>query len=88
MRPSSLITMIALFMLLTAVPSLAPAQPPYYDDDPANLDWCQRECKDKFGVWIGRGTDTYYAYAQCIQNCNTAFWKDFDRKTRDLGKGR
>ena len=88
MRASSLITtLIAILVLLAAVPSLVPAQPAY-GEDPADLDWCQRQCRDKFGVWLGRGSDTYYAYAQCIQDCNTAFWKDFDRKTRDLEKSR
>jgi hypothetical protein len=32
----------------------------------------------------GAGTGTYYAYAQCIADCNNAFWKDFDRKSRDM----
>jgi hypothetical protein len=72
--------------------------------DPADLDWCQRECKDKFGLlWPNSDTyaeppqlfgggagwsGTYYAYAQCIADCNTAFWKDFDEKSRDLERGR
>ncbi len=88
MRTSSFITtLIALLVLLAAVPGLVPAQP-FYGDNPADLDWCQTQCRDTFGGWFGASSDNYYAYAQCIQNCNTAFWKDFDRKTRGSEKRR
>ncbi len=87
MSASSLITtLIALLVLLAAVPGLVPAQPAY--GDPDDLNWCQNQCRDKFGVWWGRGTDTYYAYAQCIDDCNKAFWKGFDRKAKELEKRR
>ncbi len=72
----------------------------FNSDDPANLDWCQRECKDKFGLlWPNSDTDaepsqlfggggTYYAYARCIADCNKAFWKDFERKSGGMERGR
>ncbi len=74
----------------------------YPPGDPSDLNSCQRDCKDRFGLepYSDTGTDlqfhpggggwsgTYYAYAQCIQDCNTAFWKDFDRKSRDLERNR
>jgi hypothetical protein len=73
----------------------------FYGDDPADLQTCERDCRDKFGLepYSDSGTDlqffrggggsgTYYAYAQCIQDCNSAFWKDFDRRARDLEKDR
>ncbi len=119
MRASGLIiSLAALFVLIPAVPGLAPAQPAeslasphcgvigsprllYYGDDPADLYTCQRDCREKFGLWTYSDTDaepqqplggvfsgTYYAYAQCIADCNSAFWKDFDRKSRDLGRSR
>jgi hypothetical protein len=56
---------------------------------------CEQDCRSRFGVDLyelqrhgggfrGPGTGGYYAYAQCIQSCNTRFWKDFDRDMRDL----
>lgn len=55
---------------------------------------CEQDCRSRFGVDLyelhGRGfrggstTGGYYVYAACIQSCNTRFWKDFDRNTRDL----
>ncbi len=77
------------------------AQYAYPPDNPADLSSCEQDCRSRFGLDIysdteaepqfrggGGGTGTYYAYAQCIQNCNTAFWKDFDRKSRDLERSR
>ncbi len=108
MRTSGLIvTLAALFVLIPAVPGLAPAQPVeslasphceaigsprllFYGDDPANLDNCQRDCRGGPG-WLGGDagySGSYYAYAQCIADCNTAFWKDFDRKSRDMERDR
>ena len=114
-----MITLAAVFVLIPAVPGLAPAQPAeilasphcgalasprllFYGDDPADLNTCQRDCRDRFGLeWPNSDTDaepqqplgggytgTYYAYAQCIADCNTTFWKDFDSKSRDLERGR
>ena len=70
-------------------------------DDPSDLATCEQTCRSRFGVdpysdtgaepqWFrGRGgTGLYYAYAQCIADCNTVFWKDFDRKARDLERSR
>jgi hypothetical protein len=55
---------------------------------------CEQDCRSRFGVDLyelhrggfrgGPGSGGYYAYASCIQSCNTRFWKDFDRNTRDL----
>jgi hypothetical protein len=74
----------------------------FYGDDPADLNTCQLDCRDRFGLepysdtdvepqWFRGGggrSGTYYAYSQCIADCNNAFWKDFDRKARDLESGR
>jgi hypothetical protein len=51
---------------------------------------CEADCRSQFGYDLyGRGfrggsRPGYYAYAQCIQNCNTRFWKDFDQRSREL----
>lgn len=51
---------------------------------------CEADCRSQFGYDLyGRGfrggsRPGYYAYAQCIQACNTRFWKDFDRRSREL----
>lgn len=28
----------------------------------------------------------YYQYAQCVNSCENRFWREFDRRMRDLGK--
>ena len=28
----------------------------------------------------------YYAYAQCVSSCENRFWREFDRRMRDLDK--
>ncbi|MBI5571900.1 MAG: hypothetical protein HY914_18295 [Desulfomonile tiedjei] len=59
---------------------------------------CQQECRSRFGVdpysrsdaslqWRGGDSGMYYAYAQCIQNCNDRFWKEFDKNMDDLQRG-
>jgi hypothetical protein len=53
----------------------------YSDTDRDNYTELQR-----FRGGGGAGSGTYYAYAQCIADCNSAFWKDFDRKSKDLEK--
>jgi hypothetical protein len=55
---------------------------------------CEQDCRSRFGVDLyelhrggfrgGPGSGGYYQYASCIQSCNTRFWRDFDRNTRDL----
>ncbi len=51
---------------------------------------CEQNCRSQFGVdmyfrgGMGDNRGQYYAYAACIQQCNTAFWKDFDGRMRDL----
>jgi len=63
------------------------------DDDPGDLNACQQKCRGRLGVvmysdtdsepqWFrGRGSSRNdYAYAQCMEECNRAFWKDFDKK--------
>jgi hypothetical protein len=52
---------------------------------------CEADCRDQFGIspyaWgFGDRTPGYYAYARCIQGCENSFWKDFDRRTRQLEK--
>ncbi len=63
-----------------------------------DLNWCQRECRIKFGLEPqsdveemfrgvgGFGRGGYYEYANCIAACNSHFWKEFDRKNKDLEK--
>jgi hypothetical protein len=62
-----------------------------------DLNYCQRECRARFGIDLesdivehfrggGSRTGNYYAYANCIAACNAQFWKEFDRKTKDMEK--
>ncbi|GEM_PF-2945882 len=60
------------------------------DDDPGDLNACQQKCRERLGApgapGVGAGhsysdTDSEpQSFAQCIQACNEAFWKDFDKK--------
>jgi len=52
---------------------------------------CERNCQERYGVepygrGVNRQRNDYYVYAQCIQDCNTRFWKDYDRRMRELQK--
>ncbi len=59
-----------------------------------DLNSCQKACRERFGLEPqseteeqfrgGSGRGSYYEYANCIAACNSQFWKDFDRKTRNL----
>jgi hypothetical protein len=52
---------------------------------------CEQNCRSLYGVdpyfrggRYGGDRGRYYVYAQCVQDSNTRFWKEFDRKMRDL----
>lgn len=52
---------------------------------------CERDCRERYGLEPyrrGRGgpRDDYYLYARCIQDCDTRFWKEYDRRMRELEK--
>src|SRR5208283_382077 len=60
---------------------------------PASFDResCERDCQERYGVepyirGINRQRNDYYLYARCIQDCNTRFWKEYDRRMRKLEK--
>lgn len=67
---------------------------------PGDLNACQQDCRSRYGVdpysdtdsepqFRGRGSSgSYWLYARCIQECNEAFWKDYDRKFEDPDKDR
>ncbi len=66
-----------------------------YTDTPVlasfDREGCERDCRERYGVApYRRGglrqRNDYYLYARCIENCNTAFWKEYDREMRDLEK--
>jgi hypothetical protein len=61
-----------------------------YENDDIDLGTCERMCRRRFGYEpsMADGNElfqnaAYWAYAQCVQDCNRTFWKEFDRKTRD-----
>jgi len=54
---------------------------------------CEQNCRSLYGVdpyFRGGGgfgdRGRFYVYAQCVDSCNNKFWKEFDRRTRDLQK--
>jgi hypothetical protein len=63
-----------------------------YDGGPLDLDGCQQYCRSIYGVdpywWSNRGWDRArgVGYGVCIQDCNTRYWKAWDRDMKDLGK--
>jgi hypothetical protein len=53
-----------------------------------DLGGCEQDCRSRFGVdpyWRGSSSEVWRLYAICIQDCNRAFWKDYDRRMKDLG---
>lgn len=59
--------------------------------DTFDRETCERDCRERYGVEPyrrGRGghRDDYYLYARCIQDCNSRFWKEYDRRMRELEK--
>jgi hypothetical protein len=63
----------------------------YWSGEGFDKEGCEADCRGMYGgdlyaSGFRRGRPGYYAYAQCIQNCNTRFWKDFDRRSRELEK--
>jgi hypothetical protein len=60
-----------------------------------DLSGCQQDCRSRFGVDVyanpqwrrGPGHDgAYYAYANCIAECNRKFWKAFDKEMDELDR--
>jgi|GEM_PF-866562 len=52
---------------------------------------CERDCQERYGVepyrrGVNRQRNDYYVYARCIQDCDTRFWKEYDRHMRKLEK--
>jgi hypothetical protein len=57
--------------------------------DTFDRETCERDCRERYGLEPyrrGRGgpRDDYYLYARCIQDCETKFWKEYDRRMREL----
>lgn len=61
--------------------------------DDKDLNACQQECRSRFGYdlyanpqWRGGpgGNGAYYAYANCIAECNRKFWKAFDNEMKEF----
>jgi hypothetical protein len=45
------------------------------------------ELQRRGGFGGGMGTNPgYYQYAQCVNSCENRFWREFDRRMRDLEK--
>jgi hypothetical protein len=76
----------------------SPMDPALAQNSPFDLNSCQRECRQRFGLEPqadmeehsrrGSGTGSYYQYANCIAGCNAQFWKEFDNNTRNLERQR
>jgi hypothetical protein len=51
---------------------------------------CERDCRRRFGMTLyfapagGSHTSGYQGLAECVQECNTQYWKEFDRRTREI----
>lgn len=83
-------------LVLSGMAGLAAAQPPVmlaqYGGDlggPLDRDSCIQNCRDwvtpyAWGFRGGRRGYNGYLYAKCVQDCDTQFWNEFDRKMDDL----
>jgi hypothetical protein len=65
-----------------------------YQNEDFDLSSCERICRRRFGYEPGMAdvyelhqNQPYWAYAQCIDDCNKTFWKEFDRKTSGSSGG-
>jgi hypothetical protein len=65
------------------------------NDDGFNRENCEIRCRSIYGIppygeeqWSGggggMGGSRYLIIAHCIEQCNKRFWKEFDKKMRDL----
>lgn len=61
-----------------------------YDGNALDLKGCQENCRSIYGFGLyfggGGGDGRNVGYAVCIQDCNTRYWKAWDKDMRDLGK--
>ena len=53
--------------------------------DSFDRETCLQDCRERYGPWAGGRDDPRgRLYAQCVQDCERQFWKDYDRRMRDL----
>ncbi|MBI4965104.1 MAG: hypothetical protein HY913_17655 [Desulfomonile tiedjei] len=86
------IVALAMGLLLSGMVGPSVAQPPvllaqYGSSGAFDRDSCIQNCRDWIGLYQwggGRGYDRSYLYARCIQDCDSRFWNEFDRKMDDL----
>lgn len=50
--------------------------------DEFDLDGCQRRCMET--LYRGGDTSWWLQYGSCIQDCNSTFWKDYDKRMKKL----
>ena len=66
-------------------------------DEGFDRETCEISCRSYFGIppygeeqWSGGGGGTggsrFLIIAHCIEQCNKRFWKEFDKKMRDLDR--
>lgn len=55
-------------------------------DEGADRELCQQDCRERFGAFGGYDNPRARAYARCIQDCDRQFWRDYDRRFRDLDR--
>jgi hypothetical protein len=63
-----------------------------------SLQSCTDECRSRYGLqpWSeditpqrrggDGGSNMYELYAVCVQDCQSKFWKDYDKRMKDLEK--
>jgi hypothetical protein len=77
-------------LVLSGMAGLAAAQPPvmlaqYGSGGALDRDSCIQSCREWVGTYAwgfrgDRGGYSSYLYAKCVQDCDTQFWNEFDRK--------
>ena len=58
------------------------------ETDDYDLGGCQQECRSRYGIdpyrFGGGSSYIWHLYAICIQECNLKFWKEYDKRIKEL----
>ena len=99
-RKTLLLTAAAVLLVLSGLEYYLEAQPAEFPagigaesrygnvdlhDETFSRETCEQDCDEKYGGVTGRSDNPRSRlYALCILECERQFWRDYDRRVRDL----